>query len=528
MHVLAIDVGSYSVKYISSFVDKRKVNHVEMSEIILRDYMNDHPDLIILDAQATIVQEIIDSTARPDTRVIFQADNELLTTRFLTLPVKSKKKAEMMLPFQLEEDIPFALSEIHFGYRMEPAKTQHFALVGLLRESTFETFYNAFKDKNALPNILTSEASVVENYFNQNAIAGPFCVLDMGHKTTKAYFFYNSRLIVTHVSYVGGSEINEMIAQTYKIDPDEAIFYKHQNAFLLTSTQFEEVDQAQKDFAMAMDKTLAPLISDFSRWKIGLKVNYGLSLQHVFITGGTSNIKNITNYLTEKWDTKVVLLETFDKVEGEKIDLNPKNKSKYAFANMMAVGMKRKNRFINFLTGKFAQTSAAEIPLHSFAFLGVRVAAVAIVLFMALIAERFFIERDIKFVNLKLGTVMRNEVLSLNGRLRRSVAVNPKPVLDSLTKRKRGITQEISTIQSAIEFKALNPLVVISQLAASTQATCIDFITTDDGKITAIFTAEAESELNNLKAQLERSALSDVAISIDQSKLQLKMTARDN
>ena len=97
MHVLAIDVGSYSVKYISSFVEKRRVNHVEMSEIILRDYMNDHPDLITLDAQATIVQEIIDSTARPDTRVIFQVDNEMLTTRFLTLPVKSKKKAELML-----------------------------------------------------------------------------------------------------------------------------------------------------------------------------------------------------------------------------------------------------------------------------------------------------------------------------------------------------------------------------------------------------------------------------------------------
>ena len=528
MHVLAIDVGSYSVKYISSFVEKRKVNHVEMSEIILRDYMSDHPELNTLNAQSTIVQEIIDSTARPDTRVIFQTDNEMMTTRFLTLPVKSKKKAELMLPFQLEEDIPFALSEIHYGYRIEPAKTQHFALVGLIRENDFETYYNAFKDKNSLPNILTSEASAVENYFNQNAIAGPFCVLDIGHKTTKAYFFYNSRLIVTHSSYVGGADINEMIAQTYKIDPDEAIFYKHQNAFLLTSTQFEEVDQAQKDFASAMDKTLSQLVSDFSRWKIGFKVNYGLSLQHIFITGGTSNIKNIANYLTEKWDVKVALLETFDKIEGEKIDLNPKNKSKYALTNMMATGMKRKNRFINFLSGKFAQASAAEIPLHSFAFLGVRVAAVSAVLLVSLMAERFFIERDVKFVNLKLNTIMKSDVLAINGRLRRSLALNPKPILDSMVRRQKGIRQEISTIQSAIEIKALNPLVTISQLAASTQTTLIEFKSSDFGDITAIFSAEAASELNNLKAQLERSTFSDVLIEIDQAKLQLKLTATDH
>ncbi|MBA2404799.1 MAG: pilus assembly protein PilM, partial [Bdellovibrionales bacterium] len=413
------------------------------------------------------------------------------------------------------------------GYRMEPAKTQHFALVALLRESTFETYYNIFKEKNALPNILTSEASTVENYFNQNAIAGPFCVLDIGHTTTKAYFFYNSRLIVTHVGYIGGKDINEMIAQTYKIDPDEAIFYKHQNAFLLTTTQFDEVDQAQKDFATAMDRTLSPLISDFARWKIGFKVNYGLSLQHIFITGGTSNIKNIANYLTEKWDTKVVLLETFDKVEGEKIDLNPKNKSKYALANMMATGMKRKNRFINLLSGRFAQASGAEIPLHSFAFLGVRVAAVAAVLLISLLAERFFIERDVKFVNTKLNTVMKNDVLAISGRLRRSLATNPKPILDSLSKRQRGIRQEISTMQSAIEIKGLQPLVTISQLAASTEVTLVEFKTSDIGEITAVFTAEAAAELNNLKAQLERSALSDVVIEINQKQLQLKLTAMD-
>lgn len=127
MHVLAIDVGSYSVKYISSFVDKRKVSHVEMSEVIVHDYLTDREGMTFLEAQIRIVQEIIGSVARPDTRILFQADHEIMTTRFLTLPVKSKKKADLMLPFQLEEDIPFALSEIHYSYRMEAQKSQHVA-----------------------------------------------------------------------------------------------------------------------------------------------------------------------------------------------------------------------------------------------------------------------------------------------------------------------------------------------------------------------------------------------------------------
>ncbi len=526
MHVLAIDVGTYSIKYLSSFVDRRKIAHADMSEIILRDYMTDHPDLTAEESVAAIIQDVIDTTARPDTRIIYQADHHLMTTRFLTMPVKSKKKAELMLGFQLEEDIPYALSEIHYAYRLEGQKTQHTAMVELVRESVFEAYYNALRDKNILPTILSTEPSVVENFLNLNPIAGPVCILDIGHRTTKAYFFYNSRLLVTHLSYFGGHQINEMIAETYKIEADEAVIYKHQNAFLLTSAQYAEVEDVQREFAASMDKVFTALVGDFQRWKIGFKVNFGLSLQHVFLCGGTANVKNIPNYLTEKWDTKVTLLESFGKVEAEKVDLSAKNKSKFALVNMMVVGFRRKNRFINLLTGRFAQASSSEVPLQSFAFIGVRVGAAALVLALSLFAERFFIERDIAFVNKKMGEVLKNSELAIPGRLRRSATVTPKLVVDALVRKQRDVRQEISTLQAAVEIKALAPLVTVSQIAATAEGvTLIDFRTTDNGEVTAVFSANAEKELTDLKGLFERSSLSDVQATVNAAKLQLTVTA---
>jgi general secretion pathway protein L len=528
MHVLAIDVGTFSVKFISSFVDRRKINHVDMSEIIVRDYMADHEDLSQEEAQASIIQDIIDTVARPDTKIIYQADHHMMTTRFLTLPVKSKKKAELMLPFQLEEDIPYALSEIHYAYRMEGQKAQHSALVELVREDLFESYYNLHRDKNILPNILTTESSVAENFFNLNPMAGPFCLLDIGHNTTKAYFFFNSRLLVTHVSYVGGRHINDMIAETYKIEQDEAIIYKHQNAFLLTSSQYEDVDQSQKDFAAAMEKVLSPLIADFARWKIGYKVNFGLALQHIFICGGSSNIKNISNYLTEKFESKVTLLESFDKIESEKIDQGPKNKSKYALTNMMVIGFRRKNRFINLLTGRFAQASSSEVPLHSFAFLGIRVAAFSLILGVSLFTERLFIKKDITAINRKMLSVMKSDELKIPGRLRRGVITNPKPVYDRLVVKQRDVRQEVSILQSAIEIKTLSPLVTVSQIAGATSATLLEFKSNDAGEITAVFSAEANEEISKLKDYFERSNLKEVQTSVDQEKMQLTVTAMGN
>jgi general secretion pathway protein L len=529
MHVLAIDIGTYSVKYLSSFVDRRRISHVTMSEVILRDYLSDHPELLQDEAVVRIVKEITETVALPDSKIIFQANNQMLTTRFLTLPVKSKKKADMMLPFQLEEDIPFSLQDIHYSYRMEGLKSQQTAIVELARNDIFEEFYNRFREKSLLPNVLTSEASAVENYFNLNPMAGPICVIDIGHLTSKAYFFYNSRLLMTNISYVGGHHINEMISETYKIELDEAIIYKHQNAFLLTSSQFGEVEPAQRDFASMMDKVLSPLVSDFIRWKVGFKVNFGLSVQHVFICGGTSNIKNMANFLTEKWETKVSLLESFDKVETEKIDLNPKNKSKFALVNMMAIGFRRKNRFINLLNGRFAQASTSEVPLHSFAFIGLRVAAASVIIALSFLMERYFLGKDLSVVNNKMNSVIKNPELQIPGRLRRQIATNPKPVYDALVKKQREVRQEISTLQSAIEIKALSPLVVTSQIASSSEgATMTEFRVTDTGEITAVFNVDSVEELNTLKSKFETSSLSDVQTTIDEKILQLKVKALGN
>jgi general secretion pathway protein L len=526
MHVLTIDVGSYSLKYLLSYVDRRKINHLDMSEIIISDYFTDHPGLTPEEAIISIIQDIIDSNAKPDTRIIYQIDPRMVTTRFLTFPVKSKKKADLMLPFQLEEDIPYSLSEIHYAYRIEGQKTQHTALVELVRNNTFEPYYNILRDKNILPNILTTESSIVENFFNLNPMAGPICVLDIGHKTTKAYFFYNSRMLMSQISYVGGQHINEMIAETYQINMEEAIIYKHQNAFFLTTSQYSDVEPSQRDFAASMDKVLSNLVNDFLRWKIGFKVNFGLNLQHVFIYGGSSNIKNISNYLTEKWDVKVNLLETFDKVETEKIDVSPKNKSKYANVNMTIIGFRRKNRFINLLTGRFAQASTSEVPLHSFAFIGIRVAVVSLVLVLSLFIERFFIHKDISSMNLKMTEVVKNSELLLPGRLRRQATTNPKLVYDVLVKKQRDVRQEVQTLQSAIEINTLSHLVTVSQIAASSKgATLIDFKLNDTGEITAVFSAESVDELNKLKTIFQRSQLSDVQASVDEKKLQLNINA---
>lgn len=525
MHVLAIDAGSYSVKYISSFVDKRSATHLAADEYVLAQTMINNPDWESIEFASTeIIKRIIDEVARPDTRIILHASPEATTTRFLTLPVKSRKKAEMMIPFQLEEDIPYALHESHFSWSLETGKSQSLALVALTRDSEFRAFHERINQMEPAVSYVTSEPSIMDAFYYINQMAGPYCVLDIGHRSSKAYFFYNSKLIATHMSYVGGKHVDEMVAQTYGLGLAEAVEYKHQNAFVLTTAQTQEVDENQKEFARLMDQIFQPLINDFNKWELGFRVTHGIKIEQLFLCGGSANIKNMPNYLTDKLSVKAVMLETFEGIDLSKIDMSSKMRSKFTLANMMAISLRAKNRLINLLVGRYALASRGELPLHSLAFVTTRAAAVTLVLALAFIVEGIMLDLDIKAVNTKLGNVAKNPILALAARDRRQMLNAPQITFASLGKRQRAIRQQISTLQSASDVKALSPLVVISSAALGSKATLIEFTVTETGDVTAMFSADELQQLEELKARLQSISLSNVEVDLDESKKILKMT----
>lgn len=525
MHVLAIDAGSYSIKHISTLLDKRKAVHLEMREQNIMQALEENPSWgTVEEATRQIILGIIESAARTDTRIVIHVPSEAVTTRFLTLPIRNRKKAEMMIPFQLEEDIPFGLSEAHFAWCLDVNRTQSVALVALLRDIEFAPFYAQLDYWSSPASVVTSEASVMDAFYSLNPVAGPFCVLDMGHRSTKAYFFYNSKLIATHVSYVGGRHIDEMIALTYGIEPTEAVIYKHQNAFVLTSGQMNEVDDNQKEFARLMEQVFRPLLNDFQRWELGFRVTHGMKMAQVFLCGGTSNIRNMPNFLTEHFAVKCTLLESFEGVDTHKVDLNTKSRARFTMVNMMALSLRAKGRLINLLTGRYAQAARGEFPLHTLSFLTARASIVTAVLVLGLITQRVFLNLDLKAVNAKITSTAKNVALGLTPREKRLIATQPGLVEASLTKKHKAVRQQISTLQAAAEIKALSPLVMISASLAGVDAVLERITVTDAGEVSASFTATKPENLALLESKLRSVSLRDVQIKIDATKNELTLS----
>jgi general secretion pathway protein L len=527
MHVISIDIGTYSIKFTETNVDRKSITHFGMREVVL-DQFKEQKDRSFNwgtnETQLNIIAKYL-SEVEDEVKIIFQAPNQILTNRFLELPIKNKKKAELMIPFQLEDNIPLPLEGIHQAFSITQDGEKCHSVVSFAKQDDFQTFYQEVENRDIVPDQLISETSCMESYFTNQNYSGAYMILDLGHTTTKGYVFLNNKLISSHISYIAGKNLNEAISSTYKISMDESEIYKHQNCFLLTSNQYEEVDENQKVFAQLMDQTLIPLIADIKRWELGFRVHKGIKIANIYACGGTSNIKNVLNYLTHHTGIKTSYLDTFEGVRFRGVDTDSKFKRKFTMTNLMANTFKKGHNSLNLLRGEFAQSLTDDLPLHSMSFIGTRMLAVTILILGVLFTERYFLTRDLKVLNSTFSKSMKkNPKLGITSSSRNSVIKGrPERAYKKLRKKHKSIIDEIKTIQSAISINSISPLTTLSSVAKSTKAWLNELSVLDDGFVEAKFVARNMNELKKLKTIIEGKALKKAFLELDKSKKTLRV-----
>ncbi|MEX0798698.1 MAG: pilus assembly protein PilM [Bacteriovoracaceae bacterium] len=530
MQLISVDLGSYSIKFLKFRVDKNKITYDFAREVVIdTDEYNILAENIELDLQLKIVKDLLEDI-EGEYRLILNAPGEIITTRFLNLPVKNRKKAQLMIPFQLEEDIPFSLGESHLAYSIQTGKDSSKALVNIAPKEDFAAFYEKLNEYEIVPKIATSQDSVCSTFIKQTKELLPqaFCVLDLGHHTTKAYFYFERELVAIHKSYIGGRALSEAISENYKIDFEEATLYKHQNCFLLTQDQYEQVNENQRTFAALMEKTLTPLSHEFKRWEVGFRVLQGVGISEVFITGGTSNIKNIHNFLTEQLETKTSYLESFDSnVDASKLDADEKFRRKFSYTNMQAQAYKEKSSLVNFLNEEFSIQGQSDLPLRSYAFIAARVALATLLLMVSFGAERMFLHRDISSIDQALKSISKNPVLEMTARQKRIVVTNPETVQRELKRKDKAIRQEVSVLQASAATNALTPLRLLANLTTGMDVEIQQFQSLSRGDFSAVFKAKSVQELNQLDKILNTGGVKNAFTDKNEDKLTISLSGSE-
>jgi general secretion pathway protein L len=524
MNILAIDIGSYSVKFIEVRPERKNYVLVEKIEIILDEVKSQYPHITNqVELQKEIITQFIQKKPS-DIKIIFQMPNDMLTTRYLEIPGTSKRKTEQIIPFQLEENLPYSLNNAHFSSRINKKGSSFSVLSNITQLGVFKDFFSYFENKEAQPSILTSEVSIMQAYIDYIRMNETCCILDFGHKTTKIYFVQDRQVVSNHTSYVAGMGINEVIAKSYQISLENAIIYKHANAFMLNDDQLEQVSTEQKSFALLMKQVFHPFILDLRRWEIGHRVKYGTTIEKFYILGGTSNINNLDNFINFHTGINV---ETLPPIMDLKNDFAALEKNFY-LAKMMAVSQKSPSSLINFLTGKFQTASNSFISIHSAVFIWVRTTFIALLLILGLAGERFlYLQKQNATVDTKIKALMKRTNLAIGNSDRKAYEKNPNRILNLMKKKNKIVKDEVSSILSSQTTNALRPLAILSKTISSNPKVSLERFSSNGYMVEATFHAEDPTELETMSALLRNSGLPSLKINFQTGQTALTIQFED-
>jgi len=503
MNLLTVDIGSFSLKMLFSKVEKKGIEVIDAVQIFRPEELSLQEGLeFALDQIASTIAE-----RKFQGKIVMASPFFMTTSRYLALPVPSKKKAEMMIPFQLEDVLPFSPGEGHFMSKITVVDKTCNALVAIMNRKDMAEIYNQFKSRNIIPTLLTSEPLLIDGMVGalspekslferdkeqplDTPFQGYFAVVDIGHSWTKTYFFYGNQLVANHVTQFGGHDIEKTIANNYQISLKEGRDFKHKSSFYLTDAEYSSHGQDQVTFARLMKEHTYPLIQELKRYILGHKVRYAEGPAQLFIMGGTSCIQNIDAFLQEQLAIPVKRLPFSLK---SKLNM-PKEKCPPAFDFCLSSALAQicKRPVPNFLKGEFSSSFSDVVSLHSTAFLLTRSIILCLILSFGLMLENILISKDYDALSSQLYALLKNPRLQLTSAEQTTYKSRPDRLLPVLSKKEKSIQQGIKLISSSSNVNAVIPLIKLSEVLSKN--IYFDLITFENikGQAKAVFKEKAD------------------------------------
>lgn len=465
------------------------VNHHEVVLNKVRPQLSE--DLTTEELHLEIATSFL-STSDFSGKIVMVLGNEFLTTRYLDLPVGARRKAEQMIPFQIDDQLPFSSGQTHLMTILRKIDTNHsHAIVNVVEKEAFEAYHEYLTNRKILPAILTSEVAVIQNFVEKNEIKGPICLVDVGHGTTKAYFISGGRVVSNHTSFIAGRKVDEVIAATYQISPEDSVAYKHDNCFFLTEDQYDKVDENQSEFAKLMSKTFHPLVMDIRRWEVGFRVKHGLKVDRFLLIGGSSQIKNIENYFTEQLHIPFERIDPCLSLNDNEDLIDSGEKGVFSLSAMMAISDTNKVPLGNFLTGQYASDFSQSISPHGASFVFTRIAMTCIVAVVCLsLMKVLVIDKGSKQIK-RVGNKAMNDRPANDRNLFRKY---PDRLLTKLDREEDKISQSIRRIQAASRVNRIESLVDLSNKLKNNENVDLIKYKEDEEGMSAVFEAKNAKE----------------------------------
>ncbi|MBX7113340.1 MAG: pilus assembly protein PilM [Myxococcaceae bacterium] len=304
--ILGLDLGSYSLKAV--------LLETNLRGSALRKWV-EVPRLEGDKAQ-TLASALtaLNAGALHADQVIVSVPGLHFATHTFALPFTDPKRIDATLPFEVEGQLPFDISEAVFDYQVASADEKSSQLlVGVVKKAELETLLAALKEAKLEPRIVTHPGLAYQNLIAAlpskmlpETANAPIAFLDIGHeRTTLAIGRPNGNIEFTRTIAGGGLSLSKALAAEFKVSLAEATDWKNKHAALGREVVGPDAERA----AQAMLRALHPILRELRPTLKAYTARSRLSLEHILLCGGTATMPGIAEQLERDLNIPVFKLD---------------------------------------------------------------------------------------------------------------------------------------------------------------------------------------------------------------------------
>ncbi|MCK4935392.1 MAG: type IV pilus assembly protein PilM [Elusimicrobiales bacterium] len=318
--IIGIDIGNYAVKLVS-FVEEKKVIKLKDWGYIPLDFP---PDITPEEKKVFVSEEIKKYLKKKGIQFKFAAasiSGNSVIVRYVKLPKLSKKELALTLHVEAEPFIPFDINDVNLtcwplNDITEEGQPKMETVLVAAKKDVVDSKIEVLSDAGLDPIIIDVDAFALESLYewhNPEVSDVAILFLNIGHKVTNLSIIAKGTTRVVRDIFIAGASFDKAISKSFKVEIDAAGELKKQKGVLLSVEDkegaIEDYDKEYLGVSKASHAVLQDLYTEISR-SIDFYLSQGVeqSISRIILTGGMSNLGNISKYISEKFKVPVEIL----------------------------------------------------------------------------------------------------------------------------------------------------------------------------------------------------------------------------
>jgi len=335
---IGIDVGTFSIKIAEVETSGKTFFIKSLSEYPLNPDPHFDNQINILET----LRKVAENRDFGSTTFVFGISQDRVTTRHKFFPFRERSKINKSLPFELEDEIPFDMSNAIFDSKIIKYVGNVAEVIACAApKPKVEAILHMAHDAGIEPQIISMESAAIANTIEAWDQAPPqeetpseqgdtssksppsqsSIVVSVGHKKTIVSLFKNQKLFGTRTIIWGGKNLIDFVSKKYGVLYLEAMREVQSKAFVLLNSEGASRDQVL--FSETIIESFNEMVRELKLTIMELTGEHNCYVTSLQITGGASRVKNINAYLTQELEIPCSYFDPFQNVSGVSFEKTP-------------------------------------------------------------------------------------------------------------------------------------------------------------------------------------------------------------